>query len=163
MDTKICSRCGEAKPLSEFYSMRGKRKGLRADCKECVRVRNKDYYAKTIDKYHEKRATFRAENRDLLNRRERESYARLRTLILDTYGRRCACCGEDEPLFLELDHVDNDGAQHRRMIGSSAKQLYTEVKRQGFPKGKYQLLCANCNQGKKRGGGICPHKSKSDP
>ncbi len=48
-----------------------------------------------------------------------------------------------------------------RMIGSGAKQLYAEVKRQGFPKDKYQLLCSNCNQGKKRGGGICPHKLRN--
>ena len=130
--------------------------------KEQIRQKNKEHYAKTKEQYHQQRAKFRAENRELLAQRERESYARLRAMILEAYGKKCACCGETEPLFLELDHRDNDGAQHRRLIGFGSKQIYVEVKRQGFPKDKYQLLCANCNQGKKRNGGICPHKLKKD-
>jgi hypothetical protein len=31
----------------------------------------------------------------------------------------------------------------------------------GFPKG-FQTLCMNCNWGKYRNGGQCPHKGKSD-
>ena len=89
MNTKMCSRCGKVKPLTDFYSMRGKRKGLRADCKECVRIRNKRYYAETIDKYHEKRAMFREANRELLARKEREKYAQLRAEILEAYGSVC--------------------------------------------------------------------------
>ena len=34
--TKICSKCGEEKELSEFYPRKGGKFGVRADCKECV-------------------------------------------------------------------------------------------------------------------------------
>ena len=161
MKTKICSLCGRGKPISDFYSYWKGRKGLTARCKDCIKRKNAEYYAKTKEQYRKYRANYNSENRELINQRQRETYARLRGLILDTYGNKCACCGETEPLFLELDHINNDGAKHRRIIGSSAKQLYAEVKRQGFPQDTYQLLCANCNQGKKRGGGICPHKSRN--
>ena len=29
------------------------------------------------------------------------------------------------------------------------------------PTGDYQLLCCNCNQGKARNGGVCPHHAKN--
>jgi len=69
-------------------------------------------------------------------------------------GYRCNCCGETEVLFLQIDHVENDGAVHRREIGSGA--LYLWLKRHKFPEG-FQVLCANCNWGKRQNGGICPH------
>ena len=36
-------------------------------------------------------------------------------------------------------------------------ELKPSLKRQGWPKDGYQLLCANCNQGRARNGGVCPH------
>lgn len=80
------------------------------------------------------------------------------------FGARCACCGETEKIFLTLDHIKNDGASHRiklygRRVGSTYA-LYRAIKREGFPKDRYQILCMNCNFGKQRNGGICPHQQK---
>lgn len=87
-------------------------------------------------------------------------------------GYRCACCGEEEPLFLTVDHVNNDGAAHRRTITNGRKnpktggpapnnsyEVYLWLKRNGFPEG-YQILCHNCNTGKHRNGGVCPHQQR---
>jgi hypothetical protein len=38
----------------------------------------------------------------------------IREDVIAAYGGRCACCGEFERDFLTLDHVNNDGAEHRR-------------------------------------------------
>lgn len=87
---------------------------------------------------------------------------RLHQDILRAYGERCACCGEDHPMFLTLDHINNDGAQHRKEIMGNTKRgstkFYAWVKRNEFPN-FLQLLCWNCNCGKHRNGGVCPHKS----
>jgi hypothetical protein len=93
--------------------------------------------------------------------RERVRYAALRKKIILAYGGKCSCCGETEPIFLELDHSDNSGAAHRKAIGRGSKACYAWLKKRGFPHEGYQLLCANCNQGRKRNGGICPHKADS--
>jgi hypothetical protein len=77
--------------------------------------------------------------------------------MLAAYGGRCACCDEDESLFLELDHIESDGHQHRREIGRGSGATYRHLKKLGWPKAGYQLLCANCNAGKARNGGRCPH------
>lgn len=82
--------------------------------------------------------------------------ARLRAEMIAAYGDQCACCGEREPLFLQLDHVENDGHKDRRLFKTGAK-LLAYLKRLGWPKDRYQLLCANCNFGKLMNGGACPH------
>lgn len=93
------------------------------------------------------------------NKRNRE----LRQLILEAYGRKCACCGEAEEIFLALDHKNNDGSKHRRLLGSSGvnrgvgNKVYVWVVKNKFPS-TFQLLCHNCNWAKSRGG--CPHKKK---
>lgn len=88
-------------------------------------------------------------------RRERA----LKDLVFAAYGGyKCACCGETEKLFLQIDHVNNDGADHRRE--RKGKGLYTWLKCRNFPEG-FQVLCANCNWGKRQNGGVCPHRQKS--
>lgn len=86
----------------------------------------------------------------------RDSVLRLRDLVFVAYGGPvCSCCGEDIVEFLTIDHIENDGASHRRKIGQTS--LYRWLKKNHFPSG-YQVLCMNCNWGKHICGGICPHK-----
>jgi hypothetical protein len=76
-----------------------------------------------------------------------------RQIIIGHYGGKCACCGESEPKFLTIDHVNNDGHKEQHM---KAGELYRKIIRSGFSK-RYQLLCFNCNCGRERNGGVCPH------
>lgn len=83
-------------------------------------------------------------------------YKRLRELVFNAYGGfKCACCGEDEPEFLQMDHIDGGGTKHRNSLSSSSG-FYRWLKKNGFPPG-FQVLCANCNHAKGRLG-ICPHQ-----
>ena len=79
--------------------------------------------------------------------------------IVAAYGGKCECCGEDRVEFLTIDHKNGDGAAHRRELGKRAKgrYFYKEIKRLGFSKDRYRLLCFNCNIS--RGFyGYCPHR-----
>ena len=90
----------------------------------------------------------------------KRTYARFvmqREQVFDHYGRECACCGEDEPMFLQIDHINNDGNEERGYRGHH--NLYHHIIKAGFPD-DLQVLCANCNHGKHRNGGICPHKTR---
>ena len=73
---------------------------------------------------------------------------------VDHYGGKCSCCGESELAFLQLDHINNDGAEWRRKYQVQGNSLYGWLKRHGWP-GGFQVLCANCNRAKSAGG--CPH------
>jgi len=88
--------------------------------------------------------------------RRQQKYAALLFKIYAYYGNKCSCCGELESLFLTLDHVKNDGAAHKRRVGKSWA-FYLWVVKHRYPK-SLRLLCYNCNCGRYRNGGICPHE-----
>lgn len=74
-------------------------------------------------------------------------------------GYRCACCGETERAFLSIDHVNNDGAEHKRAHKlRTGEQMYRWLARNKFPPG-FQILCMNCQWGKRNCNGVCPHVS----
>lgn len=93
--------------------------------------------------------------------KSRRIMAALREQIFAHYGAFCSCCGEAEPQFLTIDHVENNGAEMRRdgTHGRSGTAFYQWLRKQGFPAG-FQTLCMNCNFGKHRNGGMCPHQDK---
>ena len=88
--------------------------------------------------------------------------AKIRQQVFDHYGNRCICCGEDNPVFLTIDHINNDGAKHRKKLSSGGRSrsgisIYKDLHREGFPD-DVRLLCYNCNLGRQRNGGVCPHE-----
>lgn len=89
----------------------------------------------------------------------KRTYSKVKREVFDAYGNRCACCDETEPAFLTIDHIMNDGALHRKIIGRN--NVYFSIRKQGFPKDRYQILCMNCNFGK-RILGYCPHRPPED-
>jgi len=78
-------------------------------------------------------------------------------------GSRCNCCGEIILQFLTIDHIHNNGAEHRRLLGKrrGGSTMYCWLKRHKYPAG-FQVLCFNCNVGRSINGGTCPHKQVVD-
>lgn len=89
------------------------------------------------------------------NERRKERYKILVETCISAYGGICACCRESNRLFLSIDHINNDGNVHRKTLRT--KMLYRWLIKNSFPAG-FQILCFNCNLGKHRNGGYCPHK-----
>ena len=84
-----------------------------------------------------------------------------RLVVLNHYSggtMKCNCCGESIERFLTVDHINNDGAKHRRENPKVKKSIYKWLLQNNFPTG-YQILCMNCNFGKQYNNGICPHKN----
>lgn len=79
----------------------------------------------------------------------KETQRATRKAVLDLLGGRCACCGETEYVFLDLDHVDDDGASDRKGKRGATWRLALQ------DPDRFQVLCRNCNWAKFRGG--CPH------
>lgn len=91
--------------------------------------------------------------------RWRNRYQKYKELVFSHYGNKCMCCGETMKEFLTIDHINNDGAEHRRKINmKSGSRIYIWIVKNGFPK-DLQILCWNCNCGKRVNKGICPHKN----
>ncbi len=67
-----------------------------------------------------------------------------KSIIMNHYGPGCKECGETNLAFLTLDHINNDGANHRRNGQRGGSDLYSKLISGNFPDG-YQCLCWNCN------------------
>lgn len=110
------------------------------------------------EKYIEYRKRERAKRGDVLNQRCRDYVRKLREEIISAYGGKCVCCDESAPEFLTIDHINGGGGKHRETIGRTGGQsFYIWLRRQGFPKDEFRLLCYNCNCARGKYG-YCPHE-----
>ena len=83
-------------------------------------------------------------------------YKKLRQDVLDAYGRACLCCGESKEEFLTVDHINGGGRKERKRYPGGG--FYLSLRKRGFPKDEYRLLCMNCNMSFGRYG-YCPHRT----
>lgn len=157
----ICPSCN-SKYMQDYAS---ERKDINAE-------RSRQYRASLADVYREKMTQRRRNAMKNLTPKELEEFrkkecakskavmAKLKKQVFEAYGDKCACCGESEPFFLSIDHVNNNGAEMRKNgdYGRSGTAFYQYLRKNNFPDG-FQVLCMNCNIGKHRNGGICPHQS----
>ena len=94
---------------------------------------------------------------------DRKRNMNLKTDVLSHYCKediRCCCCGETNIVFLSLDHENNDGKQQRKKLTNDNKMhFYYWLKKNNYPQNLgLRTQCYNCNMGRSRNGGICPHK-----
>ena len=114
-----------------------------------------DYLKNSESRRVRQRAYYR-ENRDRILAEKRVADRALKAEVVAAYGGRCECCGESHLEFMTIDHVNGDGAEHRRTCGKG-RRIYEDLKRRGFPKDGYCLLCLNCNV-TLGFYGYCPHR-----
>ena len=87
--------------------------------------------------------------------------AKVKEQVFNHYGSMCACCGCVDIRFLTIDHVNNDGHNSKTPGGHriSTGSVCSRIIKSGYPDA-YQILCYNCNIGKYRNNGVCPHEKR---
>ena len=180
----ICKICSEEKPTSEFYKNSNgyyvhqcrsciiskgvkKRRNLRIErkqnnlCVDCGVTLKKNNITR-CDSCREKKNIRNARYRKNHPENAKEYHKKLKMEVFNAYGgAKCACCGECHIEFLSIDHIYNNGAEHRKIIFGDKRNganLYRWLKRNNFPEG-YQVLCMNCNFAKGHFG-YCPHQKE---
>jgi hypothetical protein len=166
----VCTHCKKLLPYSDFTPNFGKTRGASYWCKECVRIA-----ARSRKDLNQENGLCRCgrvrsgpeKQCDVCKDRDTKVRANIKMQIITAYGGKCQCIGCDvaEPKFLTIDHIFNDGAEHRKQINPKTNgrtgqgvTLYRWLIKNNFPKDRYQLLCWNCNLAKAHGG--CPHLEK---
>lgn len=150
-------------PLSEIE--RKKRayecqKRWRKKNRERLRLWSKNYWRKHQQSYRVKARESYYRNRDSILAHHKQSYIRDKQRVYEHYslnGIKCACCGCYDEWALSIDHIKNNGKEERREFKQgTGSSFYKWLIKNNFPDG-YQVLCRNCNWGKKIFG-ECPHK-----
>ena len=127
---KLCTRCGELKPLGDFYKRMGGKDGRRGDCKLCVlrsrrqryerdgetlRSRVRKYQAQYPERVAASQATWRASEAGVESKRKSTRNRYLEQaygITSEEYdemfaqqGGRCAVCRSDDPVrYWTVDH-----------------------------------------------------------
>jgi hypothetical protein len=132
----------------------------------------KKYYQKNKEKIKKYARNWRVENKEKLKRYFRERYIthqeerrksareyaathrkerceterqynrKNRAIVINHYGGRCVFCGNTNLNHLTIDHINNDGAKHRKTVRGS--RIYVWLIKNNFPSG-FQVLCWNHN------------------
>ena len=151
---KTCKKCGQPKPESNFAPHKrttkaGPKRVRSSTCRKCQRAQRKSaglcvFCTRPAEPDKSQCSVCLEAGR----RSRRERSAKRRQAALNHYGRACRYCGETTEIFLTIDHIDDNGATHRRQINNGKTncgvQIYHWLYQNNFPEG-FQVLCYNCN------------------
>jgi len=136
-----CANCLEFKPISAFQRAKGRTFGIHCYCKVCRGERENPQRA-TYQKARIRELRLRAYQ--IVSRRE---------VPVCVMSKLWSCCNDSKNgLFLSLDHIASDGANHRREIHASASStLYRWViNNPEEAQRRFQILCMNAQTMKRR-------------
>ncbi|RLC98766.1 MAG: hypothetical protein DRI46_10745 [Chloroflexi bacterium] len=171
-EEKECRVCKRTRFVGNFKSYSSGGKTLHKNiCIPCEAEWHKTYRGTHPDKIvraekdKQRARDYRRNNPEKLKGIHRKSRAKCRerdkNAIYKHYGDKCSCCGETDRGFFTIDHVDSDGHIERKQgLYTSGSQFYRYIIQQDFPE-SYQILCYNCNLGRARNKGVCPHRECS--
>ena len=115
---KKCPICRTLKDITKFYKDKSRKGGISRICKNCS------------NEYHIKR------------------YLERKMIVINHYTQgKNTCmwyegCNISDPDMLAIDHINNDGAKHRRKTGKVNVPQW--IIKNNFPEG-FQILCHNHN------------------
>lgn len=128
---KRCHICEKTKELSEFHKNKRKKDGLNHYCKDCAKVKNRDYYLKTPERNPQRRSSMVA--------RQKIAEEFVWKYLLT---HPCIACPETDPVVLDFDHVTGTklfNISYAVKRGFSIELIEEEIK-------KCEVRCANCHR-----------------
>lgn len=141
---RICTACKTLQTIDQFHKSNNTC-GYKNICKKCKSKEGKIYRSKPGIKQHESD-----------QHKKRLKY--LKDIVYQAYGGYiCKCCGEKEIKFLSIDHIDGQGNKKRKELYGAGITFYRWLIKNNFPS-RFQILCMNCQFGRKFNNGTCPHQ-----
>jgi hypothetical protein len=145
---KHCGRCGQTKAITEFRIDRQNTDGHYPLCKPCEKERTTERYQKR-GKYF---IDYRSGTKQRYFNWHQEYAENIKRDVLTHYGNgNCACvrCGFSDMRALSIDHINGDGAKHRKELSDNPEKRYTGLRMykwiqdNKYPDG-FRTLCLNC-------------------
>jgi len=162
---KLCIECEKTRDIEEFRKHPSHPDGRDIKCKYCM----SEYYQsdnirqylkkkkesgkqkEILDRYREshkqeiseRKKAKRRNNLLEIRQKDRQQKRNNTKLAHEILGGKCSKCGEQSPGKLAIDHINDDGANERKLIRFDR---LTSLIRQGkVDTNRYQLLCHNHN------------------
>jgi hypothetical protein len=131
METRICTKCGEERPIEDF-TFKSIAKGIRhTRCRDCTREAVREHY-QAHQSYYVRKA----------RERNAEIVAAQREWIMNYLElHHCVDCGEADPRCLDFDHVrGKKRCDISKMVGDYGWAAIEEEI------AKCEVRCANCHR-----------------
>lgn len=128
MDSKLCSRCKETKPIDNFPRNRKRKDGRGTYCSSCMAEYGSTYYQRTKERHNPARAQRRRDQRELV----------LANLVDYLSSHPCVDCGENDVVVLEFDHLGDKVMNVSDMVRKAYawSSILAEIE-------KCEVVCAN--------------------
>lgn len=113
------------------------------------RIRIK-YVATHKEVIRERRKKYEKANPEKIKAWSRKTNRNIRLFTIQLLGGKCVRCGNTDIRVLQVDHINGDGAKHRKEFNNKHSVLRAVILKELKSnlieaKKRYQLLCANCN------------------
>ena len=152
MDSKICTKCLQSKPISEFHKDARLKTGRMARCKSCTSEYKRSYYKSSqgqavvkayIERNKEKRSKY---NKEYSQKFRDSQFKNQRKLEFCLYkGGCCSECGfvanEETIAAFDFHHLDPSEKEYTPsdMLMLKKEKVFQELD-------KCVLLCSNCHR-----------------
>lgn len=160
---KKCYKCQQSLSFERFSKNKSKPDGLATECKDCKKTQDKLYSEKNVEKLKLNKQKYYLNNRDVIieksckyakdnpirhNEKGKIAKEKNKFKVFSHYCQgdiKCQYCNQNDIDVLSIDHVNGDGAEHRKKINSKGgNNFHRWLKKNNFPDG-FQILCFNCN------------------
>ena|SRR5487761_166669 len=128
---KACNRCKIEKPFDQFEPDERKSLGIRGRCKACCNAARLARYHDPAKIGHERV-------------RSRQAAAVVRDKAIEIYGGHCELCGDTHNL--EFDHIDWNGAEHRKVEDAGSMKQRIATTGQRLTDYRLRLVCGPCHR-----------------
>jgi len=142
---KLCSRCAAR------ANKRRKQRIANRLCNNCTRPA--DFGKKRCTRCREWSRVYSSAHKV-----SKQQAARYRKIVFDFYGGLCVCCGEANRVFLTIDHINGRTLEQKTERGERGYFKFARAILKDKPRTDIRILCYNCNCGRERNGGVCPHQ-----
>jgi hypothetical protein len=133
---KLCPKCKEVKPRSEWYRNKAKPDGLGSWCKVCQKV--------LLDLWYTKPGNAKKQKDNAMARRDYN-----KTRLMDYFGNCCFDCKQSyDHVVYDFHHLDPAAKEYGWGVISSCS--WALVEREII--GKCVMLCSNCRRIRHHGG-----------
>ena len=127
MQLKKCSKCGEEKPLSEFYTDVSQSSGYATYCKKCSLIAAKEWREKNKERVKELRRNWNKANKEKVLEQNKK---RLKKWRSNNNNREKANAAKRE--YNKKNPEKINAGEKRRVENCSPCYIKSKLKRQGF-------------------------------
>ena len=136
METKKCSKCGEVKPINEFYKQKSHKDGYQSSCKNCRSQWAKLYYQKNSKEIINRGSNWVDKNKEKVKIYKKEHYLRNKESYQRNYEKNKPKYRERNKLYYQKNYDKLLKERQKKIIDLADRYIKNSLIRSGWDKTK---------------------------